>query len=691
MLFLGFTSQSEARRCTEYEEDCEARPGSDAVSTRFQPNPRQEVHHDAAKRAWGMLAWLIVASLTVFSVSCGSRGAQDPDRASARASEASEQSSFLPLQHARAVLHSENGFDSRARAVAAADQLALAVESLNDTAAFANPANDRDYGTVSAPHASAVAPLSPKPTPQIAAQSVSSSQPSELPPVPSADAVARDIAAATATVGDIRRKCFRTFHQSIDAREAVVQYDAAVQAAARVSPQLACEAKIASLLLRGEMDLDLTATYLGLYEAHKAVKSQRCEALYRDALHELQAYRPSAQQLAQIDRKAAQLRPEPPSMGADTVIQPLAVPLGGVGWKEARITELQSFSSKEAARVVVRMTQPAMYDVGVLAAQQDRGPRVYVDFSKALPDKGLRNVEGQGLVQRIRVGKRKEGTRVVVDLDQPASYKVFYLPEPFRVVIDLSTGSEPRVSQVAEQDRGEDGGAANRGAGLMRLVQRVVLDPGHGGEDPGAIGPGGLQEKDVTLDIAHRAAPILSRELGIVTLLTRDDDRYVALEQRAARANAFGADLFVSIHCNAALDSGSRGVQTYVLSEASDEASHRLAARENATSPGGFRELGLLMSRLQSHGVATQSRQFAELLQRATLASLADGYRGVVDGGVRSATFFVLMGAQMPAVLFESSFISNPDEEARLATAEYRQKIANSIANAVRAYREGRD
>lgn len=673
LLFLGSTSEPDSW----YTDSTEKLSGSDVALTCVQPEPQQGVHRDAARRAWGVFGWLVAACLTVCLVSCGSRGAKDQDRASTRpvgSSEPSEQSGFLPLQHARAVLHSENGFESRARAVAAADQLALAVESLNSTAA---------------PLSSTLSP--PTPLSRASAPSASLLQPPEAPSSPSALIVARDVAAATATVGDIRRKCFRTFHQSIDAREAVVQYDAAAQAAARVFPQLACEAKIASLLLRAEMDLDLTATYLGLYEAHKAVKSQRCEVLYRDALHELYAYRPSAQQLAEIDRKAVQMQTDAQSMGADTVIQPPAVPGDGLGWKEARITQLQSFSSKEAARVVVRMTQPAMYDVGVLAAQRDRGPRVYVDFSKTLPDKGLRNVEGQGLVQRIRVGKRKEGTRVVVDLEQAATYKVFYLPEPFRVVIDLSTGSEQQVSQGLAQVPGNAKGGVNRGSGLLRLVQRVVLDPGHGGEDPGAIGPGGLQEKDVTLDIAHRAAPILSRELGIVTLLTRDDDRYVALEQRAARANAFGADLFVSIHCNAAVDAGSRGVQTYVLSEASDEASHRLAARENATSPGGVRELGQLMSRLQSYGVATQSRQFAALLQRATLASLADGYRGIVDGGVRSATFFVLMGAQMPAVLFESSFISNPDEEARLATAEYRQKIANSIANAVRAYREGRD
>src|SRR5690606_19536524 len=122
-------------------------------------------------------------------------------------------------------------------------------------------------------------------------------------------------------------------------------------------------------------------------------------------------------------------------------------------------------------------------------------------------------------------------------------------------------------------------------------IRRVALDPGHGGHDPGAVGPRGLREKDVTLDIAHRAGPLIAQELGISTLLTRDTDVYVPLDERAAKANAFGADLFVSIHCNASADPSARGIMTFVLDESEDPLAMHVAARENAASPAAAAEL----------------------------------------------------------------------------------------------------
>jgi N-acetylmuramoyl-L-alanine amidase len=249
------------------------------------------------------------------------------------------------------------------------------------------------------------------------------------------------------------------------------------------------------------------------------------------------------------------------------------------------------------------------------------------------------------------------------------------LPEPFRLVIDVST-EPPRVPEAKP--------------GQRRLVRRVVLDPGHGGYDPGAIGPSGLAEKDVTLDIAHRAAPLIARELGIATLLTRDSDQYVPLDERTARANAFQADLFISIHCNAADDPERRGLMTFVLDESGDTWASHVAARENAASPAAAAELANVLSRVQDAGDVARCVQFAELLQRASMASLQAGYPDVPDRGVRRAGFYVLAGAHMPAVLFEVSFISHPVGEMRLNTADYRQKLADGIVNAVRAYRDGR-
>jgi N-acetylmuramoyl-L-alanine amidase len=297
---------------------------------------------------------------------------------------------------------------------------------------------------------------------------------------------------------------------------------------------------------------------------------------------------------------------------------------------------------------------------------------MYLDIDNARFS-GAAATRHEGLVESIRIAAHPHGARLAIDLKYPAVRKVFYEPEPFRLVVDLA-----RQSTIGFVHR----------AGARR-VERIVLDPGHGGNDPGAIGPRGLREKDVTLDIAHRAAPIVARELGIATMLTRDVDEYVALDERTAHANAFGADLFVSIHCNAAENNESDGIVTFVLDGSSDAAAARIAAVENSASAAASEELATTFRRIQDSAILERSVQFAQLLQRATVASLQGGYRHVSDKGVRRAGFYVLAGAVMPAVLFEVSFISNPDAEIRLNTGDYRQKLADAIVNAVRAYREG--
>jgi N-acetylmuramoyl-L-alanine amidase len=267
----------------------------------------------------------------------------------------------------------------------------------------------------------------------------------------------------------------------------------------------------------------------------------------------------------------------------------------------------------------------------------------------------------------------------VLDLNGQVWRRVFYLPEPFRIIADLAT-------HAPKGEEGSTAGPAQRG----KKLERVVVDPGHGGNDPGAIGPGGLKEKDVTLDIAHRVAPILARELGIVTMVTRDADRYVTLEERTARANAFHADLFVSIHCNASESAASRGIQSYVLDTSHDETAARVAARENATTGSANAQVGALVADLRLGHLSHESLRLANLIQKSAMASLSERYADTANGGVKSAGFYVLVGAEMPSVLFEAAFISNPVEETRLQTADFRQKIADGIANAIRAYQEGR-
>lgn len=336
-----------------------------------------------------------------------------------------------------------------------------------------------------------------------------------------------------------------------------------------------------------------------------------------------------------------------------------------------RVTQIERYGAIDTARIVVFLSGPTEYHAGALPAEVGRGPRLYVDLDGAEYD-GPSRFDVGGVVERVRVGEGDQGVRVVLDLRERVYQRVFYLPEPFRLIIDVSNDT-PRLHPTT----GERG------------VHRVVLDPGHGGYDPGALGSSGLQEKDVALDLAHRAAPLIARELGIDTLLTRDTDEFVPLDERVAKANAFSADLFISLHCNASETAESHGVMTFVLDVSKDALAERVAARENSASRAASQHFVAMLSQVMDAEGVARSMHFAELLQRASIASLSPGYGPLHDGGVRRAGFFVLAGAQMPAVLFEASFISNPTEEQRLDTADYRQKLADAVVNAVRAYRDG--
>jgi N-acetylmuramoyl-L-alanine amidase len=338
----------------------------------------------------------------------------------------------------------------------------------------------------------------------------------------------------------------------------------------------------------------------------------------------------------------------------------------------AKLLHIDRYSAKDAARVVVFVSDPVRFQVGSVAGNDGEGPRLFVDLP-GVHYTGKGQLGAEGLLTRVRAAEGPQGTRVVLDLASAAEHRVFYVPEPFRLVIDVA---KPNATALATRD-----------------VKRVVLDPGHGGHDPGAIGPSGLREKDVALDIAHRAAPLIARELGISTLLTRDTDVFVPLEERTARANGFGADLFVSIHCNATERSGGSGVMTFVLDDARDQLATRIAAVENSGSAEGASELARAMSATRQSGDRVsdaRSSEFAGLLQRAAMASLAPSYPDVPDGGVKRAGFYVLAGARMPAVLFETSFISSVRDETRFNTGDFRQKLADAIVNAIRAYKEGR-
>jgi N-acetylmuramoyl-L-alanine amidase len=215
-------------------------------------------------------------------------------------------------------------------------------------------------------------------------------------------------------------------------------------------------------------------------------------------------------------------------------------------------------------------------------------------------------------------------------------------------------------------------------------ARRVVIDPGHGGHDPGALGRGGLREKDVVLDVARRVASMLEAE-GFDVLMTRDDDTFIPLEERTAIANAKGADLFVSIHANSSRNRRARGIETYYLNLATTPEAEETAARENAINARSVGELSGLLRQIMNNSRIAESRDFAGRIQRAMSVSVLKEARER-DLGVKTAPFYVLLGANMPSVLIETSFLSNLDDARLLARDDYREALAESILAGIVEY-----
>jgi N-acetylmuramoyl-L-alanine amidase len=235
--------------------------------------------------------------------------------------------------------------------------------------------------------------------------------------------------------------------------------------------------------------------------------------------------------------------------------------------------------------------------------------------------------------------------------------------------------------------------AANR-AGSYSLARqlglgarRIVIDAGHGGHDPGTIGHGGLQEKDLVLDVALRLEHMVRQELGTEVILTRSTDVFIPLEERTAIANSRAADLFLSIHANSSRNPTARGIETYFLNFARNAHAESVAARENAISPATLKDLQSLVKAITLNSKIDESRDFAAAVQEAMVSGARDEHR-VPDRGVHTAPFYVLIGANMPAVLAEIAFVSNPDDEKRLKTPEYRELVAARLLRGVRSYLE---
>ena len=338
---------------------------------------------------------------------------------------------------------------------------------------------------------------------------------------------------------------------------------------------------------------------------------------------------------------------------------------------EVNVTDISYWSYPEYTRVVVTLSDRAEFSKKLLSNPD----RLFFDIKDSTIRKELKtNLPiGNGMLKSVRAAQFTSDTvRVVLDLEKIKEYKIISLEDPVRIIIDVYGG----LTQKAVSSK-----------------KRIVIDAGHGGHDPGAVGPKKLYEKDVVLDIALRLKKILSDDPNVDVYLTRDKDIFIPLEQRTAIANSKNADLFVSVHANASPRKDAKGIETYFLNWTNDEEAIKVAARENQISLKKMRKaqkeqdvLAIMLGDLQRDNKRDESMSLAHAIQQTLAGSMQKEYPHIIDHGVKWAPFYVLFGARMPSVLVEVSFISNPLEEKLLSKDSYRNSLAKSIATGITKY-----
>ncbi len=417
--------------------------------------------------------------------------------------------------------------------------------------------------------------------------------------------------------------------------------------------------------------------------------------------------------------------------------------------KLPQVTRIRTWNAASYTRVVIDLEDQVKYQAGRIANPDRIYFDLHkAKLSSTLAGKTLE--VDSGFLKKIRVAQNQAGVvRVVLDVDQVKDYSVFLLPNPYRLVVDVygeptvtanaapppepekaaapapkpektetaaPATTEPPRSEPAKSERTPVTKAARTKAtksvreaaaamtpppvpqptrdgqrsltrALGLKIGRIVIDPGHGGHDTGTIGPTGLMEKDLCLDVALRLGKIIQQRLpGAEVIYTREDDTFVPLENRTAIANQAKADLFISIHANSSRDRKARGVETYYLNFAASEDAMEVASRENALSQGSIHELQDLIKKIARNEKIEESRELATDVQDALAKRLQRINRTLKSRGVRKAPFVVLIGANMPSVLSEISFLSNAADEQMLKKPEHRQRVAEGLYRGVESY-----
>jgi len=344
------------------------------------------------------------------------------------------------------------------------------------------------------------------------------------------------------------------------------------------------------------------------------------------------------------------------------------------------VVDVRHWSYDDYTRVVVEFDRPVQTEgLQRLAADPgaDRPERLYLDLEGIWVGRSYSEgvAVGDGLLQAIRLGQNTlRRVRLVIDLERYSHHRVLTLAHPHRIVVDVygkRGGAEAEI------------GAAGLPAGL-RPIRTVVVDPGHGGRDPGAIGIGRLQEKKVTL----RVAKALGRALegyGFQVVYTRQDDRTLTLEERTAFAESAEGDLFISVHANAAPRRSVHGVETYYLDQNHERHALNLAARENGIPRGQVNVLQETLAKLHMEELSPRSHQLAQAVQKRLVTGLPRKLRPE-DLGVKKGPFYVLFLSNMPAILVEVGFLTNKSEAKRLRDTDYLDRLGAQLAAGVNAY-----
>jgi N-acetylmuramoyl-L-alanine amidase len=339
------------------------------------------------------------------------------------------------------------------------------------------------------------------------------------------------------------------------------------------------------------------------------------------------------------------------------------------------VKNIRYWSSPDYTRVVIDLSGHVEFSKNCLSDPD----RIYFDLKNTRLSKEIKTAfpVGDGMLKTVRAGQFDPDTvRIVLDLEMIKDCNTFFLDNPARLVIDIQGTESIKKPEVTLSKR------------------RIVIDAGHGGHDPGAVGPSGICEKDVVLDVALKLKEILLKDPSNEVFLTRETDVFIPLEERTAIANKKNADLFVSIHANASPSRRATGIETYLLNWTNDEEAMMVAARENAISLKKMKEINrqmdvleMIKNDLMRENKRDESIRLAHYIQKSLISTLSrENNRKRIDLGVKQALFYVLFGAKMPSVLVEVSFISNPGEERLLSRDSYRMQLAKAISDGLNIY-----